>query len=291
MLMKTGIFSGLLPIIIGLASIARGQSTISTTNRYIYSANAGWIDLRTSPTDGVQVSESYLAGKGYAANFGWIDFGDGTPSNGFSYANNSTTDFGINVASDGSLTGFSYSANVGWINFEQLFGFPRVNFLTGKFTGHIYSANIGWISLDTAVTDLLTSTIAYPDTDGDGIADAWEQKRFGNLTAANGASNFDGDELSDRAEYEADTLPKDAASRLRIVSQTYNPGFTQNTLQFTSAPSRLYRIETSANLNGIWTNSPFGTFSPDGGLTTTRTLNFTASSSKFFRAVAVRPLQ
>ena len=291
--MKTRISLCLLFWLLTSGWVAFAQSTINSTSSFIYSANAGWIDLRASGqvAFGVRVTESFCSGKAYAANFGWIDFGSGLPTNGFAYANNSATDFGVNVGSDGSLTGYAYAANVGWINFEQLYGFPKINLATGKFTGFIYSANVGWISLDTGFTDLLTNTIAYPDTDGDGIADAWEMKRFGNLTTANAISDFDKDGQSDLAEHVADTLPKEPTSRLRITSQTYNLGFTQNALQFTTSPSRLYRLEINTNLTGLWTNSPLGTFSPDAGLSTTRTINVAAGNSQFFRAVAIRPLQ
>jgi len=286
--MKTYFF--LLLASVTFPQLSRAQSTISTTDRYIYSANAGWIDLRPSAVDGVRVMESYFSGYAYAANFGWISFGNGSPFNGYSYANNTSTDCGVNLGSDGALSGYAYAANVGWITFEPLYGQPRLNFVTGKFTGFIYSANLGWISLDTSFSDLVASNIAYPDTDGDGIADAWEMKRFGALPLSNGSSNFDNDEQTDKAEYEADTLPQDPNSLLRVISHSYNLGYTQSTLQFSTSPSRLYRIETSNSLLGTWTNSAFGAFTPDAGTFTTRTVNFTGAP-QFFRAIAVRPLQ
>lgn len=267
------------------------QSTISPADRYAYSANAGWVDFRPSAADGVRVTETYLSGKAYAANFGWIDLGDGSPDNGYAYTNSSATDCGINLAVDGSLTGFAYAANVGWITFEQVHGQPKLNFLTGKFSGLIYSANLGWISLDTSFTDLLASTIAYPDTDNDCIADAWEKKYFGNLGVASDTTDFDHDGQSDVAEYEADTVPNNPASRFRIISQNYNDDHTKNELVFTTSPSRLYRIEHDTDLSGPWPDSEYGTFAPDAGASTSRTLVFPAGVSRFFRAVAIRPLQ
>jgi hypothetical protein len=277
-----------------LACLSQGlaaQSTISPVDRYAYAANTGWVDFRPSAVDGVRVTETYFSGKAYAANFGWIDLGDGSPDNGYAYSNGSATDCGVNLAADGSLTGYAYAANVGWINFEQVHGQPKLNFLTGKFTGSIYSANLGWISLDTSFTDLLASTIAYPDTDNDGIADAWEKKYFGSLGVVSGTTDFDHDGQSDLAEYQADTVPNDPYSLFRIISQSLNSDLTKNSLVFTTSPSRLYRVEHDTGLGGPWADSEYGTFAPDAGASTSRTLHFAASSSRFFRAVAIRPLQ
>ena len=192
-----------------------GQSTISATDRYAYSANAGWIDFRADASNGTRVLDTCLAGFAYAANFGWIHLGDGSPANGHTYANSSASDFGVNISPAGLLTGSAYAANIGWITFEQTHGQPELNLITGKITGHAYAANLGWIALDTPSSDLATITIARPDSDGDGIPDAWENLRFGNLTTANATTDHDGDGSSDATEYVADTLPKDPASRHR----------------------------------------------------------------------------
>ena len=64
--MKTAALLGVL--LCGFASLAAAQSTISTTDKFAYAANAGWIDFRSSAADGVVVSESFLSGKAYAAN-------------------------------------------------------------------------------------------------------------------------------------------------------------------------------------------------------------------------------
>jgi hypothetical protein len=268
-----------------------GQSTISSAERYAYFANAGWVDFRPNAADGVRVTESYFSGKAYAANFGWIDLGDGSPANGYAYSNITPADCGVNLAADGSLTGFAYAANVGWLIFEQVHGQPKLNFLTGKIAGSIYSANLGWISLDTSFSVLLAMAIAYPDSDNDGIADAWEKKYFGSLGVASVTTDYDHDGQSDLAEYESDTPPNDPSSRFRILSQSFNANRTTNTLEFTSSPSRLYRIEHNTGLSGTWLDSGSGVFAPNVGISTSRTLSFPAGSSRFFRAVAVRPLQ
>ena len=110
----------------------------------------------------------------------------------------------------------------------------------------------------------------------------------------NATSDHDGDGAGDVAEYGADTDPDDSSSYLKIISQTYDAGYTEVTLVFTSNDSRLYRIEYSEDLGATdpWTDSALGTFSPDSGTTTTRTVTYAATpeTKYFFRAVAVRPL-
>lgn len=269
------------------SAIATAQSTISPTARYAYSANAGWLDLRPSSADGTRIADTSLSGYSYAANFGWIHLGDGSPSNGHTYSNTSATDYGVNLSQTGNLTGYAYAANIGWIHFEQTYGQPRIDLRTGKFTGHAYSANIGWIPLDTTLSDLATSTISRPDLDGDGIADAWENLFFGNLTAATATSDADGDGSSDLTEYQAGTLPENASSRFRIISHTYSAAFTEASLSFTSEATRNYRLEYDEDLVGTWTNSTLGTFAPSGSLTTGSLTGLTPTNRRFFRAVAV----
>lgn len=266
---------------------ASAQSTISTIEKYAYSANSGWIDFRPSLPDGSQVFDSAISGYAYAANLGWIHFGNGTPANGHTYSNTSATDYGVNISPAGNLTGYAYAANIGWITFEQTHGQTKLDLRTGKFTGNAYAANIGWIALDTAFSDLATSTIARPDSDTDGIADTWEMLNFGNLTTATLTSDKDGDGASDLAEYNAGTLPNDPTSFLRIVSHTYTAGYSRAEISFTTVPTRNYRLEHDEDLVGPWTDSQFGTF-PSAGSLTTRTLTGLSSvPRRFFRAVAM----
>ena len=277
------------------ALTAAAQSTISTTDKYAYAANAGWIDFRTSAADGVRVADTFLSGFAYAANFGYIHFGTTSPAvgpaNGHTYANTTATDYGVNLSPTGLLTGYAYAPNVGYIQFEQTLGQPKLNLLTGVFTGHAYSANAGWIALATPLSILATTTLSRPDTDGDGIPDDWEYLYFGNLTTATATSDKDGDGASDLAEYNAGTVPTDLASRLRITAHTYNPTYTTATLTWTTVPTRRYRLEYDPDLLGNWTNSLLGTFDPDLATTTVRVLTpLSSTPRRYFRAVAIQPL-
>lgn len=274
------------------------NSTINSTSKFAYSANAGWINFRhdqPSSPNGIVFGEYFLSGLAYGANFGWVDFGDGSPANGIQYQNNSATDCGVNHDGQGNLSGLAYGANVGWINFgwaaPEDANRPRVHLLAGGFSGFAYSANMGWIPL--GERSLITDTMAITDTDADGIADAWELIRFANLTAATATSDADADGASDKDEYLAATDPENGADSLRFLSQTSDTGPTQTTVIFNTNAIRLYRLETSASPGpapDVWTTSAHGTFAPDAGTSTTKTITWPGTTRQFLRAAAVRPL-
>ncbi len=197
----------------------------------------------------------------------------------------------MNLAPDGSLSGQAYSANIGWIAFEPQWGQPRLDYATGRFSGHAHAANAGWVALDTPSSDLVAASIAAPaDTDGDGISDAWEMEHFGDLKVASASTDADGDSVSDLREYLAATDPLDADSRLRIVSHNHDTGKSSASLEFTTAPNRLYTIQRG-DLQGAWTDVGFGPVSPDSGATTLRSFSHPAATKLFFRVQAWKPLQ
>lgn len=293
--MKTTTILFLIAALLCPPAITYAQSTINTTQKHAYGANTGWLNFRPSATDGVVVGEAFLSGYIYAANFGWIQVGDGTPANGHTYSNTSAADSGVNHDGTGTLGGYAYSGNIGWVNFGWATANdpnrPHFDLLTGQFSGYAYSGNTGWINL---AGNLTTDTLASPDIDSDGMADAWEMQKFGNLTLAGIGTDKDQDGQSDAAEYAADTNPNAVAEYLRIISQTYNSGVTQVTLQFaTTRPTRTYQIQTSTTLlnggAGGWANSG-AEFLADPGSTTTKMISFTGGPRRFFRVLAQKPL-
>jgi hypothetical protein len=268
------------------------ESSISSTNQFAYSSNAGWINFRPNSENGAQVHENLLCGYAYAANFGWIHFGDGSPDNGHKYSNNSSTDYGINLNADGSLEGKAFAPNIGWVSFEKIWGQPRINYSTGRFSGFAYSGNIGWISLDTEFSDLVTSYIAIPvDNDGEGIPDSWEMENFGDLTTARTTTDYDGDGVTDSKEYLAGTDPKDPQSQFRVVYHSYNTANSSSSITFTSVKNRLYRIEHDSDLQGSWADSGLGLIAASPETVTSRTFTYPNSSRFFFRVQAIKPLQ
>ncbi len=288
--------AGILPQgLVDPASPPLTDSTISPTAPYIHGANIGWIHARPSADWGVVIGEHVASGFAHSANCGWITFGDASPANGIRYSNANGSDSGVNHDGFGNLSGLTWGANIGWINFgtgtdgaprptTDVYR-PRFDLLTGQFSGFAYGANVGWINLST----LKAGTIAIPDTDGDGIADAWERQNFTYLTTASASTDADGDGISDKNEYLALTDPKDANSRLRIISQTLGTGPTPPwSLTFTSNPGRVYRVEKSATL-GSWTPGPF--FAASSGTQTTTSFTETLLTRDFVRIAASVPLQ
>lgn len=277
-------------VVWGIAAMAMAATTIDPTNHFAYGANLGWMDWRGDTNNGAVIGEYVCSGYLYSANVGWISLGNGTPANGIQYQNNSAVDYGINHDGLGNLRGYAYGANIGWINFEAN-GAPKVDLLTGKLSGSIYSANCGWISLSSSFALVQTTIIATgADTDGDGIADAWEQLKFGNLTAASATSDIDKDGFSDRAEYLADTNPNDANSKLVITAFSTPSGGTLPSVTWESVLTRQYRIEKAVDLTTpSWLDSGLGLISSDG-TSTTRNFPDTNAPMRFYRVQAVKPL-
>ena len=285
--MKTLLALGLL---VGSAVAGWCATTIDATNQYAYGANLGWTNWRPSTADGVATGEYVCSGSVWAANVGWINFGSGTPANGIRYQNNSATDFGVNLHAAGTLRGLAYGANIGWVNFEAT-GNPQINFATGRFSGYAYGANVGWINLDDGLGHFVATTqiAAGADTDGDGITDAWELERAGNLTTLTVTGDADGDGISDVAEFLADTDPLDGDDRLRITAFTLSADTTLVTLAWTSRLSRRYRIESTDGLTGgVWSAS--AEIAPDSDATTMRDLTEPAATQRFYRVRVARPL-
>ncbi|MFN0066721.1 MAG: hypothetical protein ACKVYV_03700 [Limisphaerales bacterium] len=83
------------------------------------------------------------------------------------------------------------------------------------------------------------------DTDGDGLPDDWEDFHFGDL--ADGATDdYDQDGAGNGEEFRAGTNPDDAASRFMITRQARAEGLL--TVEFTTAPSRVYSLRASPDL-------------------------------------------
>ena len=205
-------------LVSGCCILGRGlaDTTIAPAGQYAYGANIGWINAAGDNSNGAVIGRFYCSGFLYAANVGWISLGSG-PINGWQYGNNSSSDWGINHDGAGNLSGYAYGANIGWINFEQVRGKPRVNTSSGALSGYAWGANVGWISLDGVRT---TTIDPGPDSDNDGLPDAWEIRRTGGTAALAGSgADADSDGSSDSAEYHADTDPTDVTSFLTVSSE------------------------------------------------------------------------
>ena len=272
-----------------LGQAAFGASTIDPLNKYAHGANVGWIDARADGTNGAVIGQAYCSGHLWSANVGWIGLGHG-PTNGFHYSNASSNDWGVNHDGAGNLRGYAYGANIGWIAFETN-GNPRLDLLTGAVSGHAWGANVGWISLSNAQAFVQTDTLdPGPDSDGDGMPDAFELANTGSLTNLTASGDFDDDGIPDVDEYHADTLPDDDASFLHITD--YAKAGTTGQVTWTVSPTRLYRLEHSPTAtNGApWVDSGLGLLTPGPGPTAMREVTVPATTTRLFRAKAVVPL-
>ena len=263
-------------------------TTIDPAHPYAYGANTGWINARADGTNGAVIGRYFCSGSLYSANLGWISLGAGAPANGYSYANDSAADFGVNHDETGALRGYAYSANTGWIAFENQ-GNPRVDLTTGNLSGYAYGANTGWISLSNAQAFVRTERLDNgPDSDADGLPDAWEYSRYGNLTALSGTGDLDTDGVSDLNEYLADTDPDDDASLLLLT--LVEAGGSTNQLAWPSRSTRLYQVQATALLTGTWENAASGVLSGTGGELALTDVPATNRPARFYRVNAILPL-
>jgi hypothetical protein len=204
-------------------AMARADTTIDATNAFSWGANIGFMNWQGDVTNGVVIGEFVCSGFIYGANVGWINMGNGNPVNHIQYSNSSADDFGVNFIvnspsdTEAQLRGFAYGANIGWINFEDT-GNPRVDLSTKQLHGFAYGANVGWINLGELGVTLQTDTIAMGvDTDGNGLADAWEFKYFGHIGVDPNADP-DSDGLTNLQEYHLGTSPLFPDERLLNIS-------------------------------------------------------------------------
>lgn len=268
-------------------------TTINATNHFSYGANIGWIDAAGDVTNGAVIGLTYASGFMYGANVGWIHLGDGSPDDGTSYSNITSTDYGVNLEPDGDLRGFAYGANIGWVNFEPL-GDPSVDLLTGAMSGYAYGANVGWLSLSNMQAFVQTDILdPGPDSEPDGLPDAWELSYTNDLATLFGGGDADGDGATDDEELNAGTNPLDGGSVLAITLQVPDPPMNANDITWNSVPTRLYRVEQNGDIlnPGAWADSGAGMVPPDPGTETTLTVPLgTPAAAQFNRVEAIPPL-
>jgi len=284
---------GLLGTLALLPGSVRGGVTVNVTNCHAYGANSGWLDARGDEgTNGMVVGEYYCSGYIYAANVGWLSLGDGTPANGYAYANSSATDYGVNHDRMGNLTGYAYGANIGWVTFETNYGKPRVDLCTGNLSGYVFSGNVGWLSLSNVEAHVQTDIMdTGPDTDDDGIPDPWEMAKAGDLGTLTKGGDHDSDGALDVEEYIADTGPADDESCLRIIAVALANG--TNTLTWTTEPTRFYSVVSADSLIDAeqWMDCGLGRMAPDAGGTMVRRVGAGLVTGDFFRVRAYVPLR
>jgi hypothetical protein len=272
------------------ASPVRAATTIDSVNRYAYGANLGWMDWVADTNNGAVIGQYVCSGYIYSANVGWINLGSGSPANQIQYQNNSATDFGVILDGLGNLSGYAWGANIGWITFEQTYGQPKINMITGQMSGYVWSANCGWISLSNAVAYVQTDTISPGALAPDGLPIAWLLTYFG-TTNVNANADPTGKGMTIEQDYLAGTDPTNADSVLRITAESFSSGGTNAELTWDSVPTRYYYILKTPSLSSPdWVDSGLGLVSPSAGSTTTSGFTDTNAPVRFYRVQAVRPL-
>lgn len=143
------------------------------------------------------------------------------------------------------------SATAGSVAFEydQAGRLTTAAFSGGQSIQHAYAPSGN-------LTRRQISTGSNPDSDGDGLADVWEQLHFGNINATDGTGDFDHDGLSDLREFLAGTLPKDATSSLKVLAAPESNG-SSFSVRWSAVSGRTYRLQFKNSLDEInWSNVP-----------------------------------
>jgi hypothetical protein len=130
--------------VFGLAQAAQAGGNINPANQWVWSTNAGWINL--NPTNGgVTVCADHLEGYAWGENIGWIRMGTFSGCGAHTYGNTTAANYGVNRSPSGQLSGYAWSTNAGWIKFNPTFGGVSINPATGPFRGFAWAENFGWI--------------------------------------------------------------------------------------------------------------------------------------------------
>jgi uncharacterized protein (TIGR03790 family) len=124
----------------------------------------------------------------------------------------------------------------------------------------------------------------YTDDDGDALPDQWEYRALGSATNGTASGNPDGDAADNRAEFWADTDPRDVASEpeLQRIRLEASP-----VLEFPVSSNRYFAVEANEGVlaGGVWvvvTNLPLST----GVVTWVETAT---NGLRFYRARASLP--
>ncbi|MCC5843951.1 MAG: hypothetical protein JJU05_06845 [Verrucomicrobia bacterium] len=268
------------------ANTGRSNTTVNSENAYAYGANIGWINFRADGTNGAVIGRFFSEGWLWSPNVGWISLGSGTPANGWFYANNSATDWGVNLDEEGNLLGYAYGANVGWINFQHgQDGYePKIDLLTGALSGYVYGANIGWIRLDTAQAFVQTDLLASgPDGSVPGVPAAWEAMMGGTL-----------DGMTDEQVLLYYTWGNDPTTpngtRITFTEPVSSP-VEGMLIRWQTSHTRQYLLEINSDLQDElgWEDSGFGVMQGVSGAMT-RVVPHDGATIRFFRIRPQLPL-
>lgn len=187
------------------------------------------------------------------------------PANGASFADTDVISFSGSAddTQDGNLT-----SAITWESSIDGAFIPPTSLSPGNHT--ITATVVDSDNMVTTATIDITVIASNPDSDGDGLDDAWEISYFGDLSQ-NGSGDFDNDGFSNAVEFNNGTLPNDKAPTAGIIAPVNGNSYPNgSTLTFTG-----FAID---NEDGNISTSISWTSNLDGNLGTGATLNNVALS-------------
>lgn len=163
-------------------------------------------------------------------------------------------------------------------NYDSAGRLTTATFATNKSIAYTYDAAGNHLQRQISIG-------SNPDTDGDGLADAWEQFYFGNLSR-NGAGDFDNDGFLDLSEFLAGTVPTNSASALKVFGNPA-PGGGGTTVEWASVSGRTYRLQFKYPLEASnWSNVP-GDVTASGPVASKLDISATGQVHRFYRVMLV----
>ncbi len=132
---------------------------------------------------------------------------------------------------------------------------------------------------------VLRLNAAVEDSDNDGLSDSWEIEHFGSLDR-NGAGDYDGDGMSDSAEYLAGTNPADKQSAL-VITQIGKVGEPGRLINWKAIPGKTYAIQFKSNLNATAWENLAGTIKADSITASKSDDTINGSEQRFYRVLLV----
>lgn len=138
----------------------------------------------------------------------------------------------------------------GTVTVNERISFITVTNILGTQTN--FSVTVSNIARKTAIVSKTASVALLTDTDKDGLPDVWERQfAFDPASATDAGLDWDGDLMSNQAEFIAGTNPKDPASLLSLRGISTGPAGTL--LEFDAVENRTYTLEYAESLTApVW---------------------------------------